>query len=183
MYNSTLIRKTPLKAKTALKSHTTLKAKKSLRMCSIEKMSRCASVSKKGAKKRPYKPKYAYKSIFTDNLKRCFITGCTEGYHNGKYHMIHVHHIFGASNKANSEKYHFLIPLRDDWHDLTGYGVHRNRTLDLTLKLMCQDYFIENYGTMEDFVSIFGKCWLNDGTVRDISRIREEVIKTNLDAA
>lgn len=159
MYNSTLTRKTPLKAKTALKSHTTLKTKKSLRMCSIEKMSSCASVSKKGAKKRPYKPKYAYKSIFTDNLKRCFITGCTEGYHNGKYHMIHVHHIFGASNKSNSEKYHFLIPLRDDWHDMADYGVHFNKELDLCLKRICQVYWLMEYGTKEEFIKAFSKWW------------------------
>ena len=169
MYNSTLTRKTPLKAKTTLKARTslktcsTLKAKKSLRDCTIEKAKRGSS-PKKSKSQKAYKPKYAYESIFTDDLKRCFVTGCADGWYGSedgdvKYYKVHIHHIFGASNKANSEKYHFVIPLRDDWHNMSSYGVHRDRDFDLRLKRLCQTYFLMCYGSREDFISIFGKWW------------------------
>ena len=167
MNKSTLTRKTPLVAKTrltartSLKAHSTLKAKKSLRKCTIEKHK--AGSTKKRTQK-PYKPKYRYESIFTDNLKKCFITGCGEGWYmdenlNSAYYTIHIHHVFGASNKTNSEKYHFLVPLRDDWHNMSSYGVHNNRELDLKLKRLCQTYFLLCYGSRDDFIKIFGQWW------------------------
>ncbi len=166
MYNSTLTRKTPLKAKTCLKCYSTLKAKKTLRQCTIDKYkageTKSCVVKAAGAKKKsqkPYKPKYPYESIFTDDLSRCFITGYADGYVDGVYHKIHVHHIFGASNKANSEKYHFLLPLRDDYHELSPYSIHRNRDFELTIKRFCQEYWLFCYGTKEEFISVFGKWW------------------------
>ncbi len=90
-----------------------------------------------------------------DDLTKCFITGYTKA--SGA--AIHVHHIFGGSNKTNSEKYHFLIPLRADWHDMASYGIHFNRELELKIKRMCQDYWLIHYGTKEEFIAIFGKWW------------------------
>ena len=138
--HSSLKRKTSLKAKTPLKAKAPIRAKK--------------SIDRRVAKpktNKPYKPSYDYKSIFTNDLKKCYITG-TRG-------MVHVHHIFGASNKANSEKYHFLIPLRADWHDMADYGVHFNKELDLKFKRKCQEYWLENYGSKEEFIKIFGMWW------------------------
>ncbi len=160
MAYSTLQQKTPLRAKTrlktktGLKSNSTLKSNRSLRDSYTSKVK--AGVKKAPAKKPTYyKPKYEYKSIFTDDLTRCFITGDTKesGY------AIHIHHVFGAANKTNSEKYHFLIPLRADWHDLASYGIHQNRELELKIKRMCQDYWLEHYGTKEEFIKVFGKWW------------------------
>lgn len=162
MYNSTLKRKTPLRAKTALKSHSTLKAKKSLGRCTIEKHKALSSDKAKTPEKvyrKPYKPTYKYQSIFTEDLSRCFITECTEGFYDGRYYDIHKHHIFRAANKSHSEKYHFIIPLRDDWHNLSSYSVHKDKNLDLALKIICQEYFLEHYGTLDEFIAIFGKCW------------------------
>ena len=127
---STLKRKTPLQARTKLKVYSSLTSHQSLRDSYVKK-------ARKGFKKppkrvaRPYTPKYAYRSIFTEDLSRCVITGTCKS--NGA--DIHIHHIFGASNKANSEKYGFLIPLRADWHDMADYGVHFNKELDLKLKM------------------------------------------------
>jgi hypothetical protein len=170
MYNSTLKRKTPLKQKTALKAYTPLKAKKSLRQCQEEKAKR-GEVKKTYAK--PYKPKHRYESIFTKDLKRCFITGAENGFSDGEYHDIHIHHIFGASNKANSEKYHYVIPLRDDWHNMASYGVHIDRNLDLALKQICQEDFIKYHGSRTDFIKIFGKFWTGGGD--EISRYRQRL--------
>ena len=72
---------------------------------------------------------------------------------------IHVHHVFGAANKAKSEKYGFIIPLRADWHDLADYGIHFDRDFDLRIKRECQDYWLANYGTREEFINVFGKWW------------------------
>ena len=164
MYNSTLTRKTPLKAKTSLKAkttlktHSSLKAKKSLRQCTLDKQ-KAGCLKAKPKAQRAYRPKYEYKSFLTDDLTRCFFTKCSEGFYDGNYYKIHKHHIFGASNKANSEKYHFIIPLRDDYHNMSNYGVHNNRELDLMLKRLCQSYWLLCYGTKEEFIATFGKWW------------------------
>ena len=160
MYNSTLKQKTPLKAKTtlkvksSLKTYTGLKAKTSLRDNYTNKV-RSDLVSKPAKKSSIYKPKYKYKSILTDDLTRCFIAGSIK--EDGL--AIHIHHIFGASNKANSEKYGLLIPFRADWHDMADYGIHFNRELDLKIKRLCQDYWLKHYGTKEEFIAVFGKWW------------------------
>ncbi len=94
-------------------------------------------------------------SVFTDNLYRCVITG-SEG--SGLF-GIHIHHIFGGPNKKNSEQYGFLIPLRYDWHDMENYGIHFNKELDLKYKRKCQEYWLEHYGTREEFIKVFGMWW------------------------
>lgn len=153
IYGSTLKRKTPLKAKTQLKAKTGLKTYKPLRSGSTLKAK--ASAPKSKTKQAAYKPKYKYWSIFTKNLDVCVITGARKD----EYTDIHVHHIFGAANKANSEKYGFLIPLRADWHDMADYGIHFNRELELKWKRKCQEYWLENYGTKEEFIKEFSMWW------------------------
>lgn len=171
MYASTLKRKTPLKTKTPLKAKNSLrsnstlniystlqvknglKTKKTLRDSYAEKL-------KSGEKKvknynKAYKPKYKYFSIFTDDLTMCYISGSTKD--SGA--DIHIHHIFGAANKHASEKYGFIVPLRADWHDMADYGVHFDRELDLRFRRKCQEYWLEHYGTKEEFILIFGKWW------------------------
>ncbi len=156
MKQTPLKRKTPLKAKTALKTRTTLKvntrlsSNKNLRGSCIVRTNKQRTVK---SKTYTYKPKYKYESIFGD-LDTCCITGAKK-----PYAAIHVHHVFGAANKANSEKYHFLIALRADWHDLADYGIHQNRKLDLKIKRMCQDYWLNHYGTKEEFIAVFGRWW------------------------
>lgn len=152
MQYSTLKRKTPLKAKTTLKAKTGLKTYKPLRSGNSLKLKNTAPKTKK--KNRTYKPTYSYWSIFTKDLNTCIITGSKKPDAD-----IHVHHIFGASNKANSEKYGFLIPLRADWHDMADYGIHFNRELELKYKHKCQEYWLKHYGTKEEFIKIFGMWW------------------------
>lgn len=165
MAYSTLKRKTPLRAKSTLKAKTGLKCYTTLRSGSSLKANKSlrdtyAEKVKNGEKKAPkkktaiYKPKYEYASIFTQNLNKCAITGSEKPYFD-----VHVHHIFGGSNKANSEKYHFLIPLRADWHDMADYGIHFNKELNLKYKRKCQEYWLLNYGTKEEFIEVFGQWW------------------------
>ncbi len=112
------------------------------------------SKSKKQATNKPVDKEKAF-SVFTDDLYHCIITG--DG---GKgLYGIHVHHIFGGANKKNSEKYGFLIPLRNDWHSMSNYGIHNDRELDLKYKRLCQEYWLEHYGTQEEFIKVFGQWW------------------------
>ena len=150
---TTLQRKTPLRAKTGLKTYKPLKAKSSLRDSYAAKV-------KSGEKKikvsnKSYRPKYKYFSIFTDDLDMCYISGSTKA--SGE--DIHIHHIFGAANKKSSEKYGFILPLRADWHNMSDYGIHFDRELDVRMRRKCQDYWLKHYGTQEEFIQVFGKWW------------------------
>lgn len=129
MKRTPLKRKTPLKAKTGLKRTTPLKAKQ------------------KTAKKLPGK----YWSIFTDDLKTCYISGTT--------YRVHPHHVFGGSRKALSEKYGFILPLTATLHEGTKESIHENRAFDLDMKQQCYKYYLEHIGTKEDWLREFGKIW------------------------
>ena len=93
------------------------------------------------------------KSII-QSKKECYITGST--------HNLHKHHIFeGIANRKQSEKYGLWIYLRADWHNLSTYGVHFNKELDIKLKKVAQKRWQEYYQkTKEDFIKIFGKSYL-----------------------
>lgn len=93
------------------------------------------------------------KSII-QSKKECYITGST--------YNLHKHHIFeGTANRKLSEKYGLWIYLRADWHNLSNYGVHFNRELDIKLKKVAQKRWQEYYQkTKEDFIKIFGKSYL-----------------------
>ena len=110
------------------------------------------------AQKKPYKAKQksgvnkktAF-SIFTNDLNRCFITGSK--------HDVHIHHVFGASNKKNSEIYGFIIPLDAEYHDMSDKGIHFDKEFDLKIKRQCQENWLENIGSKEEFIKKFGKWW------------------------
>ena len=159
MTNSTLKQTKPLQAKTRLKTNkplqakTSLKAKRSLRDSYAEKVKH--GIKKPKTKQKSYRPKYKYFSVLTDNLDACYVTGDTKA----AGADIHVHHVFGAANKANSEKYGFIIPLRADYHDLESYSIHQDRVFELKVKRACEQYWLDNYGSKEDFISVFGRWW------------------------
>lgn len=85
--------------------------------------------------------------------KECYITGSINN--------LHCHHIFGGANRKLSEKYGLKVWLRADWHNMSNYGVHFNRTLDLQLKQVGQLAFESRFGTREDFRRIFGKSYVD----------------------
>lgn len=112
------------------------------------------SPSKASKPKKTKKPSVKYESIFTKDLNTCHITGSKKPEAD-----IHIHHIFNGANKKYSEQYHFLVPLRADWHDMASYGIHFNKELDLKYRRACQEYWLKNYGTQEEFIKIFGRWW------------------------
>lgn len=90
------------------------------------------------------------RSILQDT-KECFITGATDG--------LHRHHIFGGRNRKASEENGFWVYLRADFHNMSDYGVHFNKQLDLMLKKTCQAKFEETH-TREEFMRIIGRNYL-----------------------
>lgn len=90
-------------------------------------------------------------SVLTDDMDHCMYTGSN---------VVERHHVFGASNKGNSEKYGFIAPLRPDLHPNGVHAGQSAKLVDIELKTRCQRYFEEHYGTREEFREIFGKSWL-----------------------
>ena len=84
----------------------------------------------------------------------CLICGTTKD--------LHKHHIFfGRANRPLSEKYGCWCYLCARHHNMSSFGVHNNRQLDLKLKKQCQEVWENVYGTHEDFMRIFGRNYLD----------------------
>lgn len=89
------------------------------------------------------------------NEKECFICRTTKD--------LHKHHIFsGTANRRQSEKYGCWVYLCADHHNMSNDGVHFNKPFDIVLKKYCQKIWedVENNGTREEFIHIFGKSYL-----------------------
>ena len=149
-----LKRNKPLQAKTGLKSNSQLRAKKSLRDSYAEKVKSGQKQVKKTYQKA-YKPSVKYFSVFTDDLDTCIITGQSKE----QDAAVEIHHIFGAANKAASERYGFIIPIVALWHKLASYSIHQDMQLNIYWKRKCQQYWLKNIGTKEEFIAEFGKWW------------------------
>lgn len=85
------------------------------------------------------------------NEKKCYITGAINN--------LHQHHIYMGANRKNADKWGCWVWLRADWHNMSNYGVHFNRELDLKLKRECQKKFEELYDH-ETFMKVFHKNYL-----------------------
>lgn len=94
-------------------------------------------------------------SIFEDGeLDTCIVTGRTD--------HIERHHIFGGRMglKAKSEKYGFIAPLHASVHPNGAFCTDRDwKKIDHTLKRACQEYYMEHYGTREQWYQEFGKFY------------------------
>ncbi len=90
-------------------------------------------------------------SVFTSDMDHCYFTGTTP---------VERHHIFGGSQRAASEKYGFIMPLRPDMHPNGAQSGANAAEIDLKLKRMAQEYFEANCGTREEFRRIFIKSYL-----------------------
>lgn len=96
------------------------------------------------------------KSIMQDE-KKCFITGIEST----PYQSLHKHHIYeGWGNRRISEKNGFWVWLRPDWHNMSNYGVHFNKELDLELKKACQRKYEETH-SREEFMALIGRNYLD----------------------
>lgn len=102
-------------------------------------------------------------SIFTDNMDKCIVTSAEVN--------IERHHVFGGADRKKSEKYGFVVPLHASVHPNGAYRTDTNwMELDHWLKRMCQEHFIMNTGSRDEWYKEFGrfyddrtdeKVWLN----------------------
>ncbi len=93
-------------------------------------------------------------SALTNDLEHCYVTGGSR---------VAIHHVFpGTGRRKLCEKYGFIVPLVPALHNMSNQSVHSNpnKGLDLRLKRECQEYFEKNYGTRDEFISIFRKSYL-----------------------
>lgn len=112
--------------------------------------------------KQTSKGKKGYFSIFTGDMGKCYVTG--------EKGRVEVHHIFGASDKAASEKYGFMLPLRGDWHRTGSYSIHMDRGFSVRMKMQCQEYYVGTLGkSREEWLREFRKWY----TEEDIRKGRE----------
>ncbi len=91
------------------------------------------------------------KSIL-QNEKKCYISGRTD--------CLEEHHILGASNRKNSERYGLKVWLTHDWHNEPPNGAHHNKKTADFLHKKGQKAFERVHGTREDFMRIFGRNYL-----------------------
>lgn len=84
-------------------------------------------------------------------MHRCFLCGSES--------WIEIHHVFGASNRKNSEKHGLVVPLCHYCHNEPPLGVHHNKDRNLMLKKIAQHEF-EKAHTRDEFMLEFGKNYL-----------------------
>lgn len=87
-------------------------------------------------------------SIITEDTKHCIVCGKKP---------VHIHHVFeGYSNRHWSEKYHIVIPLCPEHHNMSNEGIHFNKEMDTHFKKLGQEAFEKAYPKL-NFRQIFGK--------------------------
>lgn len=73
---------------------------------------------------------------------------------------LHMHHIFyGTANREVSERNGFKVYLCGYHHNLSNFGVHFDKKLDIALKRYAQQIYEQEH-TREDFIKLVGKSYL-----------------------
>lgn len=99
------------------------------------------------------------KSYMQDE-KECYL--CRKIYDVATVNPLHLHHIFeGWGNRRISEQHkeYFTIWLCPIHHNLSDYGIHFNKDIDLEVKKDAQRKFEETH-TREEFMALIGKNYL-----------------------
>lgn len=90
------------------------------------------------------------KSVFTDDLSRCIMTGTSP---------VHIHHIFHGKSRMTSEEDGYIIPLVPWLHNMSKYGIHFDHEFDLYWKRKAQVHYERNH-TREEFIKRYGRSYL-----------------------
>lgn len=96
-------------------------------------------------------------SIIQKDRSHCFICGM-----NTNLEPLDCHHVYGASNRKNSEKYGLKVYIHHNkCHIFEKNSVHQNAEVNRALQAMVQKRAMRHYGwTIEDFRKIFGKNYI-----------------------
>lgn len=91
-------------------------------------------------------------SIVQDQ-KRCYVCNTDKN--------IHTHEVFFGKNRTKSIEDGCCVYLCGKHHNLSKYGVHFDKDLDLLLKRIVQKEWMKHYNkTNEDFIKRFGRNYL-----------------------
>lgn len=82
--------------------------------------------------------------------RRCYICGSP---------YVHKHHIYGGPLRKVSEANGFTVDLCPYHHNMSDYGVHFDKALDLELKELCQKEYEKNH-TRKEWMNLIGKNYL-----------------------
>ena len=93
--------------------------------------------------------------------KECYICRMLYGIHNDI--GLHKHHIFeGWANRQVSERMGAWIWCCGKHHNLSDFGIHFNKGLDMKVKRQAQMRFEKDH-TREEFMALIGRNYLDDG--------------------
>ena len=76
-------------------------------------------------------------SIVIPGLRKCYVCRTTED--------IHLHEVFGGSNRAKSKEDGCVISLCGNHHNMSKAGIHFNKGLDEHVKQQTERIWIETY--------------------------------------
>ena len=99
------------------------------------------------------------------NINRCYVCGTKDN--------LHIHEVFGGSNRAKSKEYGMVIALCGPHHNMSSAGIHFNKGLDEHVKKQAEKYWILEYcdknlsaeEKIKEFIKVFGKNYLEEDEV------------------
>ena len=87
------------------------------------------------------------------NEKICFVCGSSQN--------IHIHEVYFGKNRKISIEDGCCVYLCGRHHNQSNEGVHFNHELDIKLKRVCENKWMDHYNkTEDDFRKRFGKSYL-----------------------
>ena len=87
------------------------------------------------------------------NEKKCYVCG--------SIYNIHIHEVYFGKNRKKSIEDGCCVYLCGKHHNLSNEGVHFNKELDLELKRLAQETWMNYYNkTKEEFIKRYGRSYL-----------------------
>ena len=91
------------------------------------------------------------RSLFS-NERECWLCGSP---------YVHKHHVYGGARRKRSEDEGCWLYLCPAHHNMSKYGVHFDKSLDLEIKRECQSrWMVYNQAGINDFIAHFGRNYL-----------------------
>lgn len=75
---------------------------------------------------------------------------------------LHLHHVYeGWGNRRKSTEMNAVIWLCPEHHNMSDYGIHFNKDVDLEVKQEVQRWYEEDH-SREEFMELIGRNYLDD---------------------
>lgn len=98
------------------------------------------------------------RSIIQKNHDRCYLCGGPAYYND----PLDKHHVFGGAFRKKSEKYGLTVWIHHEKCHIFGENaVHKNASVDHSLKSEVQDKAMKHYGwSFKEWIEIFGRNYI-----------------------